>query len=90
MIFEYDETKRQQVIASRKDDILYAAQIFAGKVLTRIDDRKEYGEIRYISLGMVENECILVVHTMRDNVTRLITAWKGGKDETEYYENNIT
>jgi uncharacterized protein (DUF4415 family) len=39
--FEWDEDKRQQVIRERGVDILYAAQIFEGDVLTRIDDRKD-------------------------------------------------
>lgn len=45
--------------------MVYAALIFEGYVLTRKDDRADYGEERWISLGMVENECFVVVHTER-------------------------
>ncbi len=89
MEFEWDEKKRQQVIRERRVDILYAARIFEGETLTRIDDRQDYGEERRISLGMVAGECFVVVHTDRHAVVRLITAWKGGRDEREQYEKGI-
>ena len=89
MLFEWDENKRKEVIRKHRIDILYAAQIFEGDVLTRIDDRADYGEIRLISLGLVENECFVVVHTERNGAVRLITAWKGGRDERSQYEAGI-
>ena len=89
MEFEWDETKRQQTIRQRGVDMLYAALIFEGKVLTRLDDRRDYGEERLISLGVVDDECFVVIHTERDGLTRLITAWKGGRDERAQYEAGI-
>jgi uncharacterized DUF497 family protein len=87
--FEWDERKRQRVIEERSVDLLYAAQIFDGPVLTRIDDREDYGEIRLISLGMVDEECFIVVHTERNDVVRLITAWKGGRNERSQFEASL-
>ena len=89
MEFEWDERKRQQVIAARGVDILYAAASFESEVLTRVDDRSDYKEERLISLGMVDDECFVVVHTRRGELTRLITAWKGGRDERKAYEAGI-
>lgn len=89
MEFELDEKKRQEVILRRGVDILYAALIFEGDVLTRIDDREDYGEERLISLGLVDGECFVVVHTQRAGVTRLITAWKGGRRERSYLEASL-
>ena len=89
MEFEWDETKRQQTIRQRGVDMLYAALIFEGEVLTRRDDRRDYGEERLISLGVVDDECFVVIHTERDGLTRLITAWKGGRDERAQYEAGI-
>jgi uncharacterized protein len=87
--FEWDENKRQQVIRQRGVDIIYAALIFEGDVLTRRDEREDYGEERMISLGLVDGECFVVVHTEREGVTRLITAWKGGRDERAEYQTGI-
>lgn len=89
MDFEYDEAKRQDVIRTRGVDLLYAALIFEQAVLTRVDDRQDYGETRLISLGMVADECFVVVHTEREGVTRLITAWKGGRDERDIYQKHL-
>jgi uncharacterized DUF497 family protein len=76
--FQWDQAKRETILKERGVDILYAALIFEGDVLTAEDDRYDYGEVRFISVGMVEDECFVVVHTERDGVIRLITAWKGG------------
>ena len=89
MEFEWDETKRQQTIRQRGVDMLYAALIFEGEVLTSRDDRRDYGEERLISLGVVDDECFVVIHTERDGLTRLITAWKGGRYERAQYEAGI-
>ncbi|TXR49829.1 BrnT family toxin [Phyllobacterium endophyticum] len=90
MEFEWDEDKRRQVKQKHGVDLLYAALIFRGPVLTKRDDRADYGEERFISLGMVEDECFIVVHTSRNEVTRLITAWKGGQLDEEQYQARIT
>ncbi|CDZ44556.1 MULTISPECIES: BrnT family toxin [Neorhizobium] len=89
MEFEWDEVKRQQVIKERGVDFLYAAGIFEGAILTRIDDRADYGEVRKIALGMVEGECFVVVFTERGDVIRLITAWKGGRHDRSEYQKSI-
>jgi uncharacterized protein len=89
MDFEWDEAKRKGVLAKHGVDLLYAALIFEGPVLTRIDDRQDYGEERLISLGLVGDECFVVVHTRRKDVIRLITAWKGGREEKAIYEESF-
>lgn len=89
MEFEWDEDKRLKVIAERRVDMLHAALISDGPVVTRIDDRKDYGETRLIALGLVEDECFVVVYTRRGDTIRLITAWKGGRDERIQYEEGI-
>jgi uncharacterized DUF497 family protein len=58
-------------------------------VLISIDDRQDYGETRWMALGMVADECFVVVYTERNDAIRLITAWKGGRDERSYYEAGI-
>jgi uncharacterized DUF497 family protein len=84
--FEWDESKRQQVREKHGIDILYAALIFENHVLTKPDNRADYGEERLISLGIVDDECFVVVHTQRNGSMRLITAWKGGRIEYDQYQ----
>jgi uncharacterized protein len=87
--FEWDETKRRTLLPQRQVDLLYAALIFEGDVLSWPDERRKYGETRTISLGLVEGEVFVVVHTQRGDVTRLITAWKGGRRDRERYQEGI-
>ncbi len=41
MEFEWDEAKRRQNLAKHGVDLLFAALIFGGPVLTRVDDRRD-------------------------------------------------
>ena len=87
--FEWDEGKRRQISRQRGFDILDAALIFNSPVLTRVDDRGDYGELREVSTGIVDGDCFIVVHTERNGVVRLITAWKGGRDDREQYQASL-
>ena len=89
MEFEWDEAKRLQGIRKHGVDMVYAALIFEGPVLTVVDDRMDYGEVREISLGLVEGEAFLVVHTQRGEVTRIISGWKGGRNDRRRYEASL-
>ena len=89
MEFDWNEEKRQQVLAERGVDLLYAALIFEGPTLTKLDERADYGEPRFISLGLVDDTPYIVVHTERDGRIRLITAWQGGRKDHETYRKRI-
>ncbi len=78
------------LIATRDIDLLDAAGIFESFVLTRTDNRRDYGEVRNISIGFFEGHCLVVVHTEREGVIRLITAWRGGRDEQLEYQASIS
>ena len=89
--FEWDEDKRQEVIKTRKVDLLYVAQIFENPTITKRDDREDYGEDRYIALGHVGDEYFTLVYTpVEQGVFRLITAWKAGKNGEKRYKTRYT
>jgi uncharacterized DUF497 family protein len=89
MEFEWDEDKRREVAAARGVDLLEAALIFEGPVLTRLDTRNDYGEQRRISIGVANGSHFVVVSTMRGEVVRLITAWKAGRNDRRKYQARI-
>jgi hypothetical protein len=89
MNLEYDENKRQTIWRKRGVDLLYAARIFHGAVVSSPDRREDYKEQRTISIGMVDNECFVVVHADRGSAIRLITTWKGGRKDRKRYEESI-
>lgn len=89
--FEWNEDKRTEVIKTRGVDFLYAAQIFDNPTLINRDNRKDYGEERYIALGHVNEEYFIIVYTpIEDNVFRLITAWKAGRNGEKRYKESFS
>lgn len=84
--FEWDEAKARSNLEKHRVSFLTAAAIFLNERLERIDDREDYGELRWIALGCVEDEVYRVVFTWRgENLIRLISAQKASKDEREIY-----
>ncbi len=84
--FEWDEDKAAANLAKHRVSFLTAAEVFANEILERIDDREDYGEVRWIALGRVEAEVFRVVFTWRgDKLIRIISAQKASKDEREIY-----
>lgn len=87
MEFEWDEHKNASSIAKHGISLANAARIFEGLVLTDIDPRFHYGEVREISIGKVADAVIVtVVHTQRDGKIRLISARPANRGERNRYE----
>lgn len=85
MEFEWDEDKRLVNIDKHGVDFRLATGIFEGPTIDGVDNRNDYGEQRLISIGEFEDLVYVVVHTRRDDATRIISAWKGGKRERDAY-----
>ncbi len=87
MKFEWDGEKNRKNIAKHGFDFRRAAKIFNGLVLTFPDKRKNYGEERFNSIGLAGKINIVVVtHTSRNNVIRIISARRASKRERNKYE----
>lgn len=86
MAFEWDEAKNAANIAKHGVGFETAKRIFEGPVLTWIDDRKAYGEIRMHSIGQVDGVAVLaVIHTERGGTTRMISARPADREERKRY-----
>ena len=84
--FEWDEAKARSNLRKHGVSFLTAAAIFSNERLERIDDREDYGELRWIALGRVGIEVYRVVFSWRsENLIRIVTAQKASKDEQEIY-----
>ena len=67
-------------------------RIFGGPVLTWVDDppRKDYGEIRHVSIGKVDKVAVVVVaHTDRDGRIRVISARPASRKERQAYHEQV-
>ena len=54
MVLELDENKRRFTLDVRGLDTARAGEVFAGATLTVADDRKNYGEDRFITIGFLD------------------------------------
>lgn len=89
-MFEWDDEKNAANIAKHGVSFEQARRIFEGPVLTVIDDREDYGELREISIGLVDGAAFLtVVHTDREGTTRIISARPASSRERRRYEEAI-
>ena len=88
MKFQWDSEKNTENVKKHGIRFEDAQKIFNGPTVSEIDDSSDdYGEIREISLGLLNNVVVLmVVHTDRDGETRLISARKATSTERKHYE----
>jgi uncharacterized DUF497 family protein len=90
VIYEWDDVKNARNIAKHGVSFAVARRIFDGPVLTAIDDREDYGEVREISIGIVDGIAFLtVVHTDRSGRVRIISARPASQRERRRYEKAI-
>jgi uncharacterized DUF497 family protein len=90
--FEWDETKAAANLAKHGVSFLTAAEAFASELLERVDDREDYGELRFIALSRVDLVIYRIVFTWRGEQTvRLISAQKATANERDiYYRETFT
>jgi uncharacterized DUF497 family protein len=90
MRFEWDEEKNQANIQKHGLDFADAWEIFTAPMLTALDDREDYGEDRWIGLGMLRSRPVVVVFTERgEDVIRIISLRKALKHERLRYEQTL-
>jgi uncharacterized DUF497 family protein len=88
--FEWDEAKARLNLEKQGVSFLTAAAIFLNERLERVDDREDYGEVRWIALGRVDIEVYRVVYTWRnENLVRIVSAQRAGKNEQEIYYREV-
>ena len=86
-MFEWDEKKNRANVEKHGVSFKTASRIFEGSVLSAIDDRTDYGEVREISIGAIDGIVVLVVvHTDRDGKTRIISARRANRTERQRYD----
>ena len=85
MLYEWDEAKRQSNIQKHGIDFIGVEEVFAGKTLTILDDRFDYGETRYVTLGLFSGRVVVIAHTETDEIIRIISVRKATKNEEASY-----
>lgn len=85
MEVEYDEDKRLEVLAERNLDFALSEQVFEGLHMTVEDRRVDYGETRYITVGIYDGELVGIAWTFRPPRRRIITMRQANVKEEERY-----
>ncbi len=62
-----------------------AGEVFAGATLTVEDDREDYGEDRFITIGFLDERMVILVWTPRNGARRIISMRKANEREQALY-----
>ncbi|MBP1850573.1 BrnT family toxin [Rhizobium halophytocola] len=90
MIFEWDDAKNRVNRAKHGLWFEEAAEIFNGPMLSYRDLRFDYGEDRTISIGAIADVVlVVVVHTDRAGVIRIISARLANRKERTLYRASL-
>ncbi len=89
MSYEWDERKRRTNIKKHGIDIIDVPELFDSDVVIIPDERFDYGEPRFIAIGILKNLVVVVAYTERDENIRIISARKATKNEQIYYFQEI-
>ena len=85
MRFIWDETKRKSNLLKHRLDLADAEKVFAGVTFTFEDDRFDYGEPRFITMGTLHDMVVVIAHTESEREIRIISVRKATKNEQKIY-----
>jgi uncharacterized DUF497 family protein len=90
MRIDWDEKKRKENIHKHGFDFAEAWKIFMTPMLRVLDEREDYGEDRWIGIGILDAHIVVVVFTEREDsdeeIIRIISLRKALTHERSKYE----
>jgi hypothetical protein len=87
MKFEWDERKNQSNLVKHGFDFADAFRVFNLPMVVELEERKDYGEDRFIGIGLLNGRVVVVVYTEPDEETvRIISLRKALSHERRRYE----
>jgi uncharacterized protein len=89
MKIEYDPEKRELTLIHRGLDMADAELVLNSNNLTFPDLRNEYGEERFISIGLIEGRMVYIAWTLRNGVYRIISMRKANDREQKKYGSRL-
>ena len=85
--FEWNDQKAEENFRRHGVDFVDAATVFFDQNrVERFDDREEYGEDRFQTIGFAQVRLLFVVYTEREGKIRLISARPATSEERKAYE----
>jgi len=87
--FTWHEPKRQATLARRQLDFADAEYVFVGPTFTFEDERRDYGERRWVTMGLLREKVVVIVHTETEDEIRVISMREAEKDEQLLFFSNL-
>lgn len=81
MQIEYDPLKREETLRRRGLDMADVAEVFLGATLTICDERLDYGETRFVTVGYMGPRLVYFAWTLRGEARRIISLRKANARE---------
>ncbi|MBY0296634.1 MAG: BrnT family toxin [Methylobacterium sp.] len=85
MAITFDPAKRNWTLEQRGIDFLSAMEVFAGPRYTFEDQRFDYGEKRYVTIGLRNGRMLVVVWTERGADQHVLSMRKANAREQARY-----
>ena len=85
MRVEFDQAKRAVTLAERGLDFADAINVFEGRSITLEDERRAYGESRFITIGELGERMVVIVWTPRGDSRRIISMRRANEREQALY-----
>jgi uncharacterized DUF497 family protein len=85
MKFAWDDAKRRANLRKHGLDFADAESVFAGITCTFEDRRFEYGEQRFITLGMLRDTVVVIAHTATRGFIRVMSMRRATRNEQILY-----
>ncbi|HEX2366755.1 MAG TPA: BrnT family toxin [Bradyrhizobium sp.] len=85
-----DPAKRAVTLAERGLDFEDAAEVFQGDTLDFPDDRRDYGELRMVTVGHLRGRMVIVVWTPRGTARHVISMRKANDREKARFRKRFT
>ena len=89
MKFIWDEVKRQSNLKKHAIDFVNAEKVFTGSTFTFEDNRENYGEQRWVTIGLLGMKVVVIVHTETEDEIRIISMREANKNEQLLFFRNL-
>ena len=89
MDFTWHEKKRQANLKKHGVDFAAAERVFASPTFTFEDEREDYDERRWVTLGLSDTKVVVIVHTETNDEIRVISMREADDDEQILFFTNL-
>jgi uncharacterized DUF497 family protein len=89
MRFIWDESMRSTNIKKHRLDFADGRKVFSRPTFTFEDMRFDYGEQRFITIGMLDEHVVIIAHTETEKEIRIISMRKASKNEQKIFFENL-